>query len=63
MAQAPSKEHVSRLRKQSRDADSKKRRIQKKQNKGFVNHGQGVMPERVWQDLPGKTAESAEVTQ
>jgi len=57
MAHAPSKEHVSRLRKQSRDAVSKKHRNQKKHNKSFVNHGQGVMPEVAWQNLPGKKTE------
>lgn len=60
MAHAPSKEQVSQLHKQSRDADSKKRRTQKKQGKDFINHGQGVMPERVWQDRPGKKTESTE---
>lgn len=55
MANVPNQEHVARLRKQSRDADSKKRRAQKKQGKDFVNYGQGVIPEKVWQNLPGKT--------
>lgn len=63
MAQVPSQEQVSQLRKQSRDADSKKRRTQKKQGKDFVNHGQGVIPESVWQNLPGKKPENAEEVQ
>ncbi len=63
MAHAPSQEQVSQLRKQSRDADSKKRRTQKKQGKDFINHGQGVMPESAWQDLPGKKTENNEEVQ
>ena len=56
MAQVPTNEYVGKIRKQSRDADSRKRRAQKKQGKGFINHGQGVIHEAVWQNLPGKKA-------
>lgn len=54
MANVPDKDKVQRLKRQSRDADRRKARSQKKHGKGFVNNGQGVMPEAVWQNLPGK---------
>lgn len=60
MANIPTQEQVAKLHKQSRDAISKKRRVQKKQGKGFVDYGQGVIPERVWQNLPGKTLDKSE---
>lgn len=54
MANVPSSDKVQKLKRQSRDADRRKARAQKKQGKEFVNNGQGVMPETVWQNLPGK---------
>lgn len=54
MASEPTNGEASKLKRQSRDADRRKVRSQKKQGKQFVNNGQGVIPEAVWQDLPGK---------
>lgn len=54
MAQIPDSDRVQRLKRQSRDADRRKIRSQKKHGKKFENHGQGVMPEEVWKNLPGK---------
>jgi len=54
MANVPTDQEVAKLKRQSREAERKKALTQKKQGKGFVNNGQGVMPEAVWQNLPGK---------
>jgi len=47
-------EQVSKLKQQSSDAERKKKLAQEKQGKDFINNGQGVIPETVWQNLPGK---------
>ena len=44
------KENLQIARKKERDKRSK----QKAQGKDFVNNGQGVIPESVWKNLPGK---------
>lgn len=54
MATIPRKEEVTKLTKQSDTADEKKAASQEKQQKDFVNSGQGVIPETVWKNLPGK---------
>lgn len=54
MAIVPTSEKTSKLKRQSRDADRRKILAQKKQGKQFENKGQGVIPEAVWQNLPGK---------
>lgn len=54
MASAPTDQEAAKLQRQSREAERKKRLTQKKHGKEFVNNGQGVIPEAVWQNLPGK---------
>lgn len=54
MAQAPTEKEVDKLLEQSQKADDKKVASQEKQGKDFVNNGQGVIPEAVWKNLPGK---------
>lgn len=56
MAQVPSEKEVKQTLEQSKKLEEDKRQAQKKQGKDFVNQGQGVMPEKVWQNLPGKKA-------
>lgn len=57
MAKALTEEESKALRKESLEAEKKKRVAQSKQGKEFVNHGQGVMPEETWTNLPGKKEE------
>ena len=57
MAKVPTESQVKKALEASEKADAKKLESQKKQGKGFVNLGQGVMPEKVWQNLPGKKAQ------
>lgn len=54
MAKAPTQEEVEKLLEQSKTAEEKKLASQEKQGKGFVNNGQGVIPESAWLNLPGK---------
>lgn len=54
MANVPSKEEVKKLRRQSYDANRRKAKSQEKQGKKFINYGQGVIPETIWKNLPGK---------
>lgn len=54
MANVPTDQEVSKLKRKSRDAERKKTLTQKKHGKGFENNGQGVIPESIWQNLPGK---------
>lgn len=61
MAQAPEKTEVKKLRRQSLGADARKLAAQEKEGKTFEQHGQGVIPEAVWQNLPGKTEEGQDV--
>lgn len=57
MAQAPSDQELEQTLQQSEIEENAKREAQKKEGKDFVNSGQGVMPEEVWQKLPGKKAD------
>ena len=57
MAFAPTPEQAEALVSESRQADEQKRAAQAELGKEFENHGQGVMPEEVWQNLPGKQEE------
>jgi len=57
MAQAPTEKEVEKLVAKSTAQDEKKIASQATQGKEFVNNGQGVMPEAVWKNLPGKTQE------
>lgn len=54
MANIPKESEVKKLLEQSEKADDKKTVSQEKQDKDFINSGQGVIPETVWQNLPGK---------
>ena len=54
MAQIPTEKEVEKLLEQSQKAEDKKLASQKKQGKTFVNNGQGVIPEPIWKNLPGK---------
>ena len=60
MAQVPSTDEVRAVQAQSAAEENEKTRLQLEQNKGFENHGQGVIPEEIWQNLPGKKAENEE---
>lgn len=54
MANIPTDKEVEKLLKQSKKEEEKKLESQQKQGKDFVNNGQGVIPEPVWKNLPGK---------
>lgn len=54
MAKAPTEAEIEKLLEKSRKADEKKQASQEKQGKEFVNNGQGVIPEEVWKNLPGR---------
>lgn len=54
MANVPSEEQVKATLDEAQKADQEKLEAQKQEGKDFVNNGQGVMPEDVWQGLPGK---------
>lgn len=60
MAYAPTEEETKALRKESIEAEKRKRVAQSKQGKEFVNNGQGVIPEEIWTTLPGKQEDSGE---
>ena len=55
MANIPTDAEVKKLLEQAQNAEDKKIASQEKQGKEFVNNGQGVIPEAVWKNLPGKT--------
>ena len=55
MAKLPNKKEIKKLLSQSQNKEKEKLASQKKQGKTFVNNGQGVIPEAVWKNLPGKT--------
>jgi len=57
MANVPTEAEIKKLQEQAEKADEKKKASQAKQNKDFVNNGQGVIPEAVWKELPGKVSE------
>ena len=54
MANIPTEKEVEKLLSESEAQDKKKTKSQKKQGKDFVNNGQGVIPETIWKNLPGK---------
>ena len=54
MAKTPTANTVEKLLSQSEKAEAKKLESQRKKGKGFTNYGQGVIPEQVWKNLPGK---------
>ena len=55
MAKTLAKSEVARIKKAAEGKVDRKLASQQKQGKEFVNHGQGVIPEEVWKNLPGKT--------
>lgn len=54
MATKPSVRESEKLRIKSKKLEYKKFKKQTRQDKPFVNEGQGVIPERIWRNLPGK---------
>lgn len=54
MASVPNEQEVNKTLEEATKADQAKLEAQKAEGKDFVNNGQGVMPEDVWQGLPGK---------
>ena len=54
MAKIPTKAKVARLKAKVKIKDSLKKLRQKAQGRDFVNNGQGVIPEKVWKNLPGR---------
>ena len=60
MANLPSNDEIRALQAQSAGEENAKVRSQLEENKTFENHGQGVIPEEVWRNLPGKKADSEE---
>lgn len=57
MAQILSPEEMEALREEAIREENDKRQLQALDDKEFVNNGQGVIPERVWRNLPGKREE------
>lgn len=60
MAHVPSNDEIREHQAQAAREENDKFREQQAQNKGFVNHGQGVIPEDVWTTLPGKKIDNEE---
>lgn len=60
MATTPSSDEVRDLQAQSASEENEKARTQREQNKEFVNNGQGVIPEHIWTNLPGKNIDNEE---
>lgn len=58
MAKPATSKEAERLLEQSRLAEEAKLKSQQAKGKDFVNYGQGVIPERVWKNLPGKEKSS-----
>lgn len=54
MATVPNEQEVKTTLEQADQAEIEKLEAQKQEGKDFVNNGQGVIPEDVWQNLPGK---------
>lgn len=54
MAEAPTAKEVKELLRQSKEADEAKQKSQQEIGKDFIDNGQGVIPEDIWQNLPGK---------
>lgn len=55
MAVGITADNVELLQTQSKAEEDTKRAEQELEGKGFVNNGQGVIPEEIWKNLPGKT--------
>jgi len=62
MAKAPTKQEVEKLVAKATAQDEKKTVSQTSQGKEFVNRGQGVIPEAVWKNLPGKKLNDPKAT-
>lgn len=60
MAQVPSTDEVRELQDQSARAEELKLQAQQAQGKDFVNYGQGVIPEEIWRNVPGKQISNPE---
>lgn len=60
MAKVPTEKEVAKLLEQTAAKDEKKLASQQAQGKDFVNNGQGVIPESVWKNLPGKQLDDDE---
>jgi hypothetical protein len=60
MANAPTEKEVEKIIAKATIQDEKKIASQALQGKEFVNHGQGVIPESVWKNLPGKKLDDDE---
>lgn len=58
MAKVITAKAAKELRDKSAKAEAKKLASQQKKHRGFTNHGQGVIPEQVWKNLPGKEKSS-----
>lgn len=54
MAQLPTDAEVKETLDVSKSDDEAKLKAQEAEGKTFENNGQGVMPEEVWKNLPGK---------
>lgn len=54
MAQIPTQKEIDKLKAQTQAEIDKKIKSQKKLGKGFIPTGAGVIPEDIWQNLPGK---------
>lgn len=63
MALTPSDKEVELMLEHSLAQEDKKTVSQVKQGKDFENNGQGVIPESVWKNLPGKKIEDSEATE
>lgn len=51
MATIPSDDLIKKLQEETRKAEKRKKAAQTKQGKDFENHGQGVIPEKVWKEI------------
>lgn len=60
MANLPSNDEIRALQAQSAGEENAKIRSQLEENKIFENHGQGVIPEEIWRNLPGKKIDNEE---
>ncbi len=61
MANIPTEKQIEKLIAKSDSQDKQKTISQEKQGKVFVNNGQGVIPEAIWKNLPGKSIDDEEV--
>lgn len=54
MAQIPTQEEIDKLKSETQAAIDKKIIAQQKLGKDFIPTGAGVIPEKIWKNLPGK---------